>query len=323
MEYRLIGRTGLKVSPLCFGTMSFGQIADLDEARAMFNRCREAGINFFDCANSYSNGAAEEMLGAIIRDCRDELVITTKVGNATGQDVNDRGHSRRHIIKACEDSLRRLGVDRVEFYFLHLHDPDTPKDEILAALDHLVRQGKILYPAVSNWSAWQVVKAMGLAEQAGLTPFYCLQPMYNLIKRQAEVELLPMAAEENLGVITYSPLAGGLLTGKYIKSQPKEGRFLVNKMYQKRYGDQVYQDVSRAFADFAAQRGQDPASLAVAWVMSNPAVTAPIIGARNVAQLESSLAAVDVDMTPELRQEICDLGPAPAVATDRTEVRFK
>ena len=321
MDYKTIGRTGLKVSPLCFGTMSFGDIADLDAARAMFNRCREAGINFFDCANSYTAGAAEEMLGALIRDCRDELVITSKVGNPTGDGVNDRGHSRRHIIQACEDSLRRLGVDRVEFYFLHIYDPETPMDEILAALDQLVRQGKILYPAVSNWSAWQVVKALGIAAQAGLTPFYCLQPMYNLIKRQAEVELLPMAAEENLGVITYSPLAGGMLTGKYAKSQPKEGRFLVNKMYQKRYGDQVYQDVSRAFTEFAEERGFDPASLAVAWVMGNPAVTAPIIGARNVEQLESSLAAVDVPMTPELRQEISDLGPAPAVATDRTEVR--
>ena len=215
MDYKLLGKTGVRVSALCFGVMSFGGDADEATSAAMFERCREAGINFFDCANVYAGGRSEEILGKLIASCRDEVVITSKVYGATGPDINARGASRRNIRSAVEASLRRLNTDYLDVYFLHHFDQDTPIEATLRALDDLVRDGKILYPAASNFAAWQVAKALGVAAKEGWARFECIQPMYNLVKRQAEVELLPMAQSEQLGVITYSPLGGGLLTGKY------------------------------------------------------------------------------------------------------------
>lgn len=286
----------------------------------MFHRCREAGINFFDCANVYSAGRAEEILGKLIADCRDELVITTKVGSTMGDGPNESGLSRRHITMAVEDSLRRLGTDRVDIYFFHKFDPDTPIEESLRAVDDLVHQGKILYPAVSNWAAWQIAKALGISAREGLARFECVQPMYNLAKRQAEVEILPLAQAEQLGVTPYSPLGGGLLTGKYgVGQRPESGRLVENKMYMKRYGLDQYYEIAERFAAHAQERSIHPATLAVAWVMSHPAVTASIIGARNVEQLEGSLAAVEVEMTDEWRAEISALSVEPPPATDRLE----
>ena len=320
MDYRVLGRTGVKVSPLCFGTMSFGDIADAAESARMFKRCREVGINFFDCANVYAGGRSEEILGDLIADCRDDIVLTTKVVSGAGPDVNQGGASRRHIQIAVEDSLRRLKTDRIDVYFLHHYDADTPIEETLRALDDLVRQGKILYPAVSNWSAWQVMKAQGIAKYEGLARIECLQPMYNLVKRQAEVEILPLAREERIGVIPYSPLGGGLLTGKYNPdTKPDAGRLVENQMYAQRYGLADYFQTAEDFSAHAAERGVHPATLAVAWVMANPAITAPIIGARNLGQLEASLAALDLDMTDQWHAEITALSPSPPPAHDRLE----
>jgi aryl-alcohol dehydrogenase-like predicted oxidoreductase len=286
----------------------------------MFHRCREAGINFFDCANVYQRGRAEEILGGLIADRRDEVVITSKAYFPMGDDVNARGATRYHLMHAVEESLRRLDTDRIDVYFIHHFDDLTPLEETLRALDDLVQQGKILYPGASNFAAWQIAKALGISAKEGWAPFEVIQPMYNLVKRQAEVELLPMAASENLGVIPYSPLGGGLLTGKYgPDKRPKTGRLMENQMYQIRYGaDWVYK-VAQSFTDFARARGYDPVSLAVAWVGGHPAVTAPIIGARNVTQLEASLRAVEIEMTPKLRSEIASLSPTPPPATDRNE----
>jgi aryl-alcohol dehydrogenase-like predicted oxidoreductase len=320
MEYRLLGHTGVKVSQLCCGTMSFGGDADEETSAAMFHRCREAGITFFDCADVYAGGRSEEILGSLMAGCRDELVITSKVGYPTGDGVNQKGLSRRHIMLAVEDSLRRLGTDRIDLYFLHKFDPDVPVEEPLRALDDLARQGKILYPAVSNWAAWQIARALGVSARERLARFECLQPMYSLAKRQAEVEILPLAEAERLGVISYSPLGGGLLTGKYsTTSKPEKGRLVENEMYVKRYGDPVYFELAERFAAHARERGVKPATLAVAWVMSHQAITAPIIGARNLEQLEASLAAVDVKMTPEWRAEISALSTEPPPANDRLE----
>ena len=230
------------------------------------------------------------------------------------------GASRRHIQIAVEDSLRRLRTDRIDVYFLHHYDGETPVEESLRALDDLVRQGKILYPAVSNWAAWQVMKAQGIAAREGLARIECLQPMYNLVKRQAEVEILPMAANEEIGVIPYSPLGGGLLTGKYAADGKADaGRLIENRMYSKRYGVADYYQSAADFAAHARERGTQPATLAVAWVMAHPAITAPIIGARNLAQLDASLAALDVAMTPEWYEEISALSPSPPPAHDRLE----
>jgi aryl-alcohol dehydrogenase-like predicted oxidoreductase len=322
MEYKLLGNTGIKVSTLCFGAMSFGGDADEATSAAMFHRCREVGINFFDCANVYQGGCSEEILGQLIADCRDEVIITSKVCFPTGSDVNARGASRRHIMRAVEDSLRRLKTDCIDLYFIHRFDDYTPLEETLRALDDLVRQGKILYPAASNFAAWQVAKALGISAREGWARFECIQPMYNLVKRQAEVEILPMAQSENLGVITYSPLGAGLLTGKYGPSRrPGSGRLVNNQMYQTRYGEKWMYEVAQRFSDFARERGFEPAGLAVAWVASHPAITAPIIGARHLTQLEGSLKALEIQMTPELRSEISALSPEPPPATDRNEER--
>jgi aryl-alcohol dehydrogenase-like predicted oxidoreductase len=320
MEYRTVGKTGIKVSSLCFGTMSFGGNADKETSKAMFKRTREAGINFYDCANMYSKGVAEEILGECIAGCRDEIVLTSKVFFPTGDDVNARGLSRRHIMLEVENSLRRLKTDRLDFYFVHKFDPNTPIEETLRALDDLQSQGKILYPAVSNWAAWQIAKSLGISAKEQLARFELIQPMYNLVKRQAEVEILPLAESEQLGVITYSPLGGGLLTGKYgVNRKPSEGRLVDQDNYTKRYADEMNFDVAERFTKHANEKGIHPASLAVSWVMSHPGLTAPIIGARNVEQLEFSLAALDISMSPEWREEISSLSITPPPATDRTE----
>jgi len=322
MKYRLLGRTGISVSSLCFGAMSFGGDADEATSAAMYARCRDAGINFFDCANVYGRGRAEELLGKFMAGHRDELVITSKVGFRMRDGINGEGLSRRHILREVEDSLRRLGTDRIDVYFCHRFDASTPLEETLAALDTLVQQGKILYPAVSNWAAWQIARALGRSAIHGWAHFAVMQPMYNLTKRQAEVELLPLAQGEQIGVIPYSPLGGGLLTGKYGASQrPTAGRLVENAMYQKRYGADLYYEVAERFTGYAHDRGYHPATLAVAWVMSHPAVTAPIIGARNGEQLEASLAAADVEMTLAWRAEISALSIEPPPATDRSEER--
>ncbi|MGC9358744.1 MAG: aldo/keto reductase [Anaerolineae bacterium] len=320
MKYRFLGKTGVKVSSLCMGTMSFGGIADEEMSAAMFHRCREVGINFFDCANVYVGGRSEEILGRLIAGCRDEVVITSKVYFPTGEDVNARGASRYHIMRAVEASLRRLNTDVIDVYFIHRFDDRTQIEGTLRALDDLVRQGKILYPGASNFAAWQIAKALGVSVKEGWAPFEVIQPMYNLVKRQAEVEILPLARSEELAVIPYSPLGGGLLTGKYgPEKRPEKGRLVENKMYEVRYGaDWVYQVAAR-FVDFAREHSYDPVSLAVAWVGSHPAVTAPIIGARNVEQLEGSLGAAEIQMTPALRAEISALSPEPPPATDRNE----
>jgi len=324
MKYKFLGNTGVQVSSLCFGTMSFGGDADESTSGAMFHRCREAGINFFDCANVYQGGRSEEILGQLISSCRDDVVVTSKAYFKTGDDINAQGASRRHLKLAVEDSLRRLNTEYIDVYFIHRFDEQTPISETLRVLDDLVRQGKILYPAASNFAAWQVATALGISARQGWARFECLQPMYNLVKRQAEVEILPLAQAENLGVIPYSPLGGGLLTGKYgVSSRPDSGRLVENKMYQTRYGAEWIYEVADGFTRFARDHGFDPAGLAVAWVASHPAVTAPIIGARNLAQLEGSLQSLEIDMTADLRQAVSDLSPEPPPATDRTEERTR
>lgn len=322
MQYPLLGSTGIKVSSLCYGTMSFGADADKSMSKALFHRCRDAGINLFDCADMYQKGEAEKILGRFIKDCRNEVIITSKCYFPMGEDVNARGASRLHIMQAVEDSLKRLKTDRIDLYFIHRFDDLTPLEETLRALDDLVTQGKILYPAASNYAAWQAARALGISDKKGWARFACIQPMYNLVKRQAEVEILPMAQSEGLGVLPYSPLGGGLLSGKYgTKKAPKSGRLVENKIYGVRYGESSDREIAEKFTEFARERGFHPAALAVAWVAAHPAVTAPIIGARNLKQLNEVLKAVDIDMTDEIRDKISALSPEPPPATDRSDER--
>jgi aryl-alcohol dehydrogenase-like predicted oxidoreductase len=302
--------------------MSFGGDADAETSEKMYRRCREAGINFFDCANVYADGKSEELLGNFIATEREEVVITSKVYFPTGKSPNAGGANRRHIQLEVEKSLRRLNTDWIDVYFIHHFDENTPIEETLRVLDDLGKQGKILYPAVSNFSAWQIMKALGISHYQQLARFEVIQPMYNLVKRQAEVEILPLALSEGMAVIPYSPLGGGLLSGKYTgDAAPQEGRLLNNKMYEARYGDAWMFSAAADFSHFARVQGFSPASLAVAWVGHHPAVTAPIIGARNQTQLEDSLKSVEIEMTEELYEQICALTPKPGIATDRTEER--
>jgi len=318
MRYKVLGTTGVKVSALCMGTMSFGGIADEQEAKKMFHRCRDLGINFFDTACNYNQGRSEEILGKLIKDCRRDVIISTKVYYSSFDDVNAKGLSRRSIMREVESSLKRLGTDWIDFYFVHNFDSDVDMEDVLRALDDLQRQGKILYPAVSNWAAWQIAKALGISAREGLASFRCIQPMYNLVKRQVEVEILPLARSEKLGVIPYSPLGGGLLTGKYLEPGAR-GRLVDDPRYRARYGSEAYYETAARFVEYARAKGFHPATLAVAWVMSHPDVTAPLIGARSLEQLEPSLDALNVDMTPEWRDEITALSIDPPPATDRSE----
>ena len=210
MKYKPLGRTGVQVSELCYGCMSFGGDADEAMSARMYRACREAGINFFDTADQYNKGRSEQILGELARGHRDELVIATKSFNPTGEDVNARGNSRRHIARAIEASLKRLQTDRVEILYLHQQDPLAPLEESMRALEDLVRAGKVLYPAVSNWSAWQTQRAVDIQERNNWARLQVLQPMYNLVKRQAEVEILPMALANAVAVVPYSPAAAGL-----------------------------------------------------------------------------------------------------------------
>jgi len=320
MKYRYLGDTGIQVSMLGMGTMTFGREADAHASAAIFNRCREAGINLFDCADAYNNGVSEEILGKLTTGCRDELILTSKVYGQSGPGINDRGLSRRHIMAAAEASLRRLKTDRIDIYFLHHQDLNTPLEESLRALDDLVAQGKIVYSGVSNFPAWRTVKTLGISDQSGWHRIKCIQPMYNLVKRQAEVELLPMARSEKLGVLCYNPLGGGLLSGKYADTRRHTpARFDSNTMYASQYGEAWMRESADRFCGFARERGIHPVGLAVAWAAHHPAVTAPIIGARNAGQLEDSLNSISVGMTPELYDEISALSPQPAPPDDRSE----
>ncbi len=319
MEYRPLGRTGVQVSQLCFGTMPFGGDADEESAARMYAACRDGGINFIDTADTYNRGKSERMLGRLMKGHRDELVIATKCYNPQGDDINARGGSRRHVTRAVEASLRRLGTDRVDILFLHQFDTRTPVEEQMRGLEDLVRSGKVLYPAASNFSAWQTVDALAAQERHGWARLQVIEPMYNLVKRQAEVEILPMAQAHEISVIPYSPTGGGLLTGKYAGGGENLGRLHDNEMYNARYGDAWMHEVAARFATFCKDRGLHPVSAAVAWVGAHPGVTAPIIGGRNLEQLRASLDSVSIGMTPELRAEISALSRTPPPATDRSE----
>ncbi len=320
MQYKWLGRTGVKVSELCFGTMSFGGDADEAESAKMYAACRDLGINFFDCANGYSKGKAETILGKLMKGERDKLIVTSKCFVPMSDEINDRGGNRRNIQLAVEASLKRLGTDRLDVLFMHRWDAVTPLEETLRALEKLVSDGKVLYLGASNYSAWQTALALGVAAKNGWPRMDVIQPMYNLVKRQVEVEILPLARAEGLGVITYSPVGGGLLSGKYGPDQrPNTGRLMSNKEYTARYGEDWAFETAGEFSAFAKKMGVHPVSLAVAWAKANPDVTCPIIGARSLEQLGPSLDALKIEMTADLRAEISALGRTPPPATDRLE----
>ena len=320
MQYTFLSNTGLKVSRLCFGTMSFGGDADQSSSEKLYKKARDAGINFFDTANIYNKGKSENFLGKFIKDERDKIILATKAYFPTSDDINDRGNSRRHLIQAVESSLKRLGTDRIELFYLHRFDDKTDLTETARALEHLISSGKILHAGVSNFSAWQTMKLLSIQRANGWAPLVACQPMYNLVKRQVEVEILPLCQSEKLACISYSPLAAGLLSGKYSQSEikAKVGRLVDVPMYATRYKNESYYKTAANFVSYAKERNLNPVALAVAWVLSHPGVTSPILGARNCGQLGDSLLAVDITIENH-REALSALSPTPSPATDRSE----
>jgi aryl-alcohol dehydrogenase-like predicted oxidoreductase len=304
MRIRKLGRTGLKVSNLCLGAMTFGnQQWGSDEAtsKVIVDRFLEAGGNFIDTADIYSTGVSEEITGRAIRDKRQSLVLATKVAGPMGGGPNDLGLSRKHILDAVEASLRRLGTDYIDLYQVHAYDPTTPLDETLRALDDCVRSGKVRYTGCSNYSAWQLMKANALARELGTARFDCLQPQYSLVCRFIEREHLPLCIEEGIGVIPWSPLAGGLLTGKIGRGQaPPEGtRASVDTMNQERFSSEKNLEIAEVVAQVARAMEKTSSQVALAWVMRQPGITSPIFGARTLDQLEDNLGAAELALDEE------------------------
>jgi aryl-alcohol dehydrogenase-like predicted oxidoreductase len=316
----LLGKTGVKVSRIALGTMSFGGDADEATAAVIWRAARDAGVNLIDTADVYNDGRSEEIVGRLMRGERDQIVLATKAHFAMGAGPNDRGSSRYHLVRAVEASLRRLNTDRIDLFYLHRFDDVADLGESLRALEDLVRAGKIVYPACSNFAAWQVAHGLGLQSLHGWAPLVAIQPMYNLVKRQVEVEILPMAQSLGVAVIPYSPTGGGLLTGKYgADRKPERGRLLEVNMYKARYADPSFLAIADRFNALAAELGHAPTTLSVAWVAAHPAVTSVLIGGRNMEQLAPALAAGELVLDDETRAKITALSVDPPPATDRNE----
>ena len=318
MKIRSMGRTGLKVSNLCLGAMTFGNAEwGCDEAtsRRIVDRFLDAGGNFIDTADVYSNGISEEITGRAIRAKRAQVVVATKVAGPMGPTANDLGLSRRHILDAVEASLRRLGVDYIDLYQVHAFDPTTPLDETLRALDACVRSGKVRYVGCSNYSAWQLATANALARELGTARYDCLQPQYSLVCRYIEREHLPLCIEAGIGVIPWSPLGGGMLTGKVRKGRkpPAGSRVALDAANIERFQSERNVDVAEAVAAVAESIGRTSSQVALAWVAQQPGVTSAIFGARTLEQLDDNLAAADLGLDDGSLERLDEASKLPLV----------
>lgn len=326
MEYRSLGRTGAQVSMLCLGCMNFGSGADEEASIAMVDRAMDAGVNFLDTANVYGRGVSETIVGkALARDGRrDKVLLATKVhGKMTNDGVNDWGNQRFHIMRAVEDSLRRLQTDHIDLYQIHRPQPAIAIDETLRALDDLIRQGKVRYIGTSTYAAWQLVEALWAAEALGVNRFVCEQPPYHILDRRIERELVPYARTYDVGLIPWSPLAGGLLTGKYTRDGGPEGsRYASGKFRDgKPIPDAAWQAIDGVRA-IAADKGVPMDQFALAWCAAQPGITSPIIGPRTMEQLEDNLKAADVTITDEDRKRVDDLVPPGTHVVSYYEAEF-
>ena len=335
MDHRFLGRTGVSVSPLCLGCMMFGGKTGADDSYAIIERAITAGINFIDTANIYSHGQSEIVTGEAIKRTarRDQVVLATKVhGRMDAGDPNAQGTSRRHIIQQCEASLARLQTDYIDLYQLHRPSSDTAIDETLRAMDDLVRSGKVRYIGTSTHAAWQVVESLWVSRELGLNRTVCEQPPYNLLDRRIERELIPMAQTYDIGIIPWSPLAGGLLSGKYRRDEdsPAQSRFADLKestVPSKRHGADIW-DVIETVSSMAEDKGCTPSQLALAWCMHQPGITSPIIGPRTLEQLVDNLGALNVEITDGDRERLDAVSPAgdylsPLYETDFGPHRFR
>jgi aryl-alcohol dehydrogenase-like predicted oxidoreductase len=311
MKIRRMGNTGLKVSEICLGTMTFGHQCDEPTSFAILNKATEAGVTFLDTADAYpvpptpeTAGRTEEIIGKWLHSKRDRFVLATKCRIRIGTGPNDEGLSRKHILKAAEDSLRRLQTNYIDLYQAHSPDPETPIEESLRAFDQLVQQGKVRYIGCSNYPAWQVALSLGVSDRLGLARFDCVQPRYNLLFREIESELLTLCRFAGIGVIAYNPLAGGFLSGKYRSlEKPLPGtRFTLGKtgeLYRERYWHQAQLDAVEELRNYLDSRSKNLIETAIAWVLAQPGITSAIVGASRPAQLDTTLAATNTLLTTE------------------------
>jgi aryl-alcohol dehydrogenase-like predicted oxidoreductase len=336
MDYRQLGASGLRVSALSLGTMTFGGrdrfasvgTTDVAAATRQIDLCLDAGVNLIDTADVYSDGLSEQILGEAIKGRRDKLLVATKARFPMGPGPNDAGLSRHHLIAACEASLRRLGTDHIDLFQVHEWDGVTPLEETLDALDHLVRSGKVRYVGCSNYAGWQMTKALGISERRGLQRFVSQQIYYSLQARDAEYELIPAAIDQGVGIMVWSPLAGGLLSGKYRRGQtPPEGSRQLTDWNEPpvRDEEQLY-DIIDALVEIADGRGVSPAQVALAWLLGRPGVSTVVVGARTEEQLADNLGAASLRLEDAERTRLDELSLPPllypfwhqaASATDR------
>src|SRR6202035_3111763 len=322
MEYRQLGQSGLMVSVLSLGTMTFGGrtifskvgATDVNGARRQVDLCLEAGINLFDTANCYSDGVSEEILGEVLEGRREDLLIATKARMVVGPGPNDGGVSRYHLIRECEKSLRRLRTDRIDLYQLHEWDGRTPLDEALEALDTLVRSGKVRYIGASNYSGWHLMKALGISERHGYIRFVSQQIYYSLQARDVEYELVPITLDQGLGILVWSPLAGGLLSGKYRRGQktPEGSRHFNNWGEPPIHNEEQLYNIIDLLVELGETHKVPAAQIALAYLLGRPGVTSLIIGARTEEQLADNLAAASVRLAPEERARL-DKASAPVL----------
>jgi len=311
MRYGKLGTTGLEVSRLCLGTMTMGDQTDEAESIRIIHRALEGGVTFFDTAEVYAEGRSEEIVGKALQGHRDRAVIATKVRARPGAPLWKIDLSRCHILEAVEGSLRRLRVEAIDLYQVHRFDPWTPLEETLRALDDLVRQGKVRYIGCSNFAAWQLCKALWLSDKHGLARFCAVQPLYNMMLRYQELEVMPLCEDQGVGVICYNPLAGGFLTGKYRRDRPVPPgtRFERRRFYLDRYwSDENFDRLARVEA-LAAEGGRSLVEMAIGWVLKHPVISAAIVGATSVPQLEASIKAADAQLTDDEFEALNRLWP--------------
>ena len=302
MKYVHLGNSNVFVSEFCLGTMMFGGKTAPDESVRIIRRAVDAGVNFVDTADVYNAGRSEEIVGQALQGIRDRVVLASKVGMKMGEGPNDMGISRFHIVRAVEASLKRLGTDRIDLYYIHWPMTAMNLEEMVRALEDLIRQGKILYPAFSNFPAWLLTRSMWLQDVSGHAPMVAGQYPYNLIERGLEVEVLPAAMALGVGIVTYRPLSAGALTGKYLEGVPEESRGVSDERLSP--WTERYRDGITRLAEMARERGLTTADGAIAWARSHPVVTAPIVGVSTMEQLEANLKGFDWEMTPEERGEL-------------------
>ena len=312
MNYHLLGRTGVRVSPICLGTMMFGGPTSEKDSTRIIHAALDRGVNFLDTADIYNAGESERIVGKAVAARREQVVLATKGRQPMGDGPNDRGASRLHLTRALDDSLRRLGVDHVDLYYVHAPDADTPIEETLAALDLMVRAGKVRYLACSNVRAWQLCRALWTADVRNFNRFVCVQPLYNIVNRDIEVELLPLCRELGVGVVSYSPLARGILTGKYRPgaAPPEESRAARgDKRMQQAEWREASLEIAGQIADYCGTRSISPSQFALAWCLANPTVTSVIVGPRTMEQFEDNLACLEHTITADDEQFINGLVP--------------